>query len=32
VETGNLRKQELGETLQNAPETFKVRNSQRERP
>jgi hypothetical protein len=28
METGNLFRQEVGETLQNAPETWKVRDSQ----
>ena len=28
METGNLRKYELGVTLQNAPETWEVRDSQ----
>ena len=28
METGNLSRQEVGETLQNAPETWKVRDSQ----
>ena len=28
METGNLRRQEFGGTLQNAPETWEVRDSQ----
>jgi hypothetical protein len=28
METGNLRKQEVGGTLQNAPETWEIRDSQ----